>query len=73
MSLDLFETELIALPEMELQGNGIVEYSLGDTEFNLYLEELSIQFKLYQDFNLEHVANVGHALIFQVVNYKLQY
>ena len=42
MSLDLFETELVAIPEMEIQGNGIVEYSLGETEFNLYLEELSI-------------------------------
>ena len=41
MSLDLFETELVALPEMEIQGNGIVEYSLGE-DFNLYLEELSI-------------------------------
>lgn len=42
MSLELFETELAALPEMEIQGNGIVEYSLGETDFNLYLEELSI-------------------------------
>ncbi len=42
MSLDLFETELNTLPEMEIQGNGIVEHSLGETDFNLYLEELSI-------------------------------
>ena len=40
MVIEIIERDLTTLPEMEIQGNGVVDYSLNEIDFDLCLDEL---------------------------------